>query len=209
MSPLERDPPHLLDANNSAEPEDRAIANLLGQLPQPGADDLSLERIWRGLRTRTNRRPSFGRSSILVPATALAALCLLWLVRLRLQPTSVPAGAQLELTAGTVLTARPRSDWSEASAGATLSEATRLRTDARGRALLTAARARVLVAPGTDVGLESLGAATFLRLAGGEVVANVEHRQAGETFTVQTTRYQVTVEGRSSPSASAPRTTSP
>src|SRR5208282_216568 len=140
MSPLERDPPHLLDANKSAEPEDRAIANLLGQLPPPGADDLSLERIWRGLRARTNRRRAFRRSWILVPATAVAAVCLLWLVRLRHQPTSVPAAAQLELTAGTVLTARPRSDWSEASAGATLSEATRLRTDARGRALLTAAR---------------------------------------------------------------------
>jgi TolA-binding protein len=194
MSPIERDPPHLLEGKPT-EPDDRAIASLLVKLPPPGADDLSLERIWRSLRARPSRRRSAGRSWLLLPATGLAALCLLWLVRLRLQPTAVPATAQLELTAGTVLTARPRNDWNEASAGATLPEATRLRTDKRGRAMLTAARARVLVSAGTDVGLESLGASTFLRLAGGEVVANVEHRQAGETFTVQTTRYRVTVKG--------------
>ncbi len=196
MTPLERDPPHLLEGSGKpGEPDDRAIANLLGQLPPPGADDLSLERIWRGLRARTTRRKSSGRGWLLLPATALAALCLLWAVRLKLQASAVPAAGRLELTAGTVLTARPRSDWSEAAAGATLPEATRLRTDARGQALLSAARARVLVAAGTDVGLESLGASTFLRLAGGELLASVEHRQAGETFTVQTTRYRVTVKG--------------
>src|SRR5579872_2419646 len=53
----------------------------------------------------------------------------------------------------------------------------------------------MVVSPGTDVGLESLGEASFLRLSAGEVVASVEPRQAGHHFVIQTTRYTVTVKG--------------
>jgi TolA-binding protein len=105
------------------------------------------------------------------------------------------SSARLELTAGSVLSAVPSGSWTGSEAGGALPERSRLKTAARAQAVLKLERAAALVAPGSDVGLESLGGQTFIRLAGGEIVSEVEPRHGGEAYVIQTTRYRVTVKG--------------
>ncbi len=168
-----------------------SIAALLRRVPEPPADEVAGERIWRRLLRSlpARRRLAMGW---LVQAAGLASLAavLFWWSRSAPLPL-----ARLELASGSVLAAAPRREYRAAHAGAALAEATRLRTDAQGRAIIGLARARVLVTPSTEVALESLGAATFLRLSAGGLVAEVAPRRGGESFVVQTTRWRVAVKG--------------
>jgi TolA-binding protein len=172
--------------------EDGAAKLLEQSQPMPEADDLSQERVWRQItRERNTERPTAKRW-VLAAAMAVLALVAGALV-VRGWPTS--SSARLELTAGSVLSAVPSGSWTGAEAGGVLPERSRLKTAARAQAVLKLERAAALVAPGSDVGLESIGPQTFIRLAGGEIVSEVEPRRSGEAYVIQTTRYRVTVKG--------------
>jgi TolA-binding protein len=186
--------PSRLASGGTERKGERAAADLLARLPELDADQIARERVWREV-VETLPVPGQPRRRwvpILAMAAGATAVALVLVLRLGLGGSSP---AQLELTAGSVLAAAPEHDWVPALAGASLPEATRLRTDDRSRAVVAFSRAAVLVDPATDLGLESLRGRAFLRLSGGEVVAEVEHRRAGESFVVQTTRYRVTVKG--------------
>jgi ferric-dicitrate binding protein FerR (iron transport regulator)/TolA-binding protein len=172
---------------------ERAAADLLARLPELDADRIARERVWREV---VETLPASGQPKRRwVPILAMAGATAVALVLVLRMGFSGDSGARLELAAGKVLAAAPEHDWVPARAGASLPEATRLRTDDRSRAVVALSRSAVLIDPVTDLGLESLHGKTFLRLSGGAVVAEVEHRQPGESFVVQTTRYRVTVKG--------------
>ncbi len=61
--------------------------------------------------------------------------------------------------------------------------------------VLSLARSTLLVSADTDVELLSPGPDTVLRLSHGKVLADVDPRQPGESFAIQTTRFRVTVKG--------------
>jgi TolA-binding protein len=196
VSPDDRDPSRLVEGG-ALRPEDLAAAELVSRaLPTPNADDLAQERIWRalgkGLATRsTQTRPRW----VLALGVAAALVLLAGAAMLTRGTFGGRASARLELTAGAVLAALPERSWARAEPGVTLPEASRLRTDGRSRAVISFSRATALVAPATDLALESVGDSVFLRLSGGEVIAAVEHRKPGSTFVIETTRYRVTVKG--------------
>ncbi len=186
------EPGRLADGGASAE-ENAAGALVRASQPVPQADDLARERVWRQVakslpesRRSPARRWVLAAAAVALLLTAAASVRALW-----------PAGAvaQVELTAGPVLAAQPSGSWNGAQAGAVLPERSRLKTGARAQAVMRLSHAALLAAPDSDVGLESLGPTTFIRLSGGAVVAEVEPRKKGEPFVVQTTHYRVTVKG--------------
>jgi ferric-dicitrate binding protein FerR (iron transport regulator)/TolA-binding protein len=185
-------PPLRLVEGGAQNAEEQQVRDLLMRLPaQVVEDDLARERVWRklpGPETQPRRR-----WLLAVPAlAAVAAAVLVW----RWAPPKENVSARLEMAAGKVLVAQPREGWIESHAGARLTEASRLRTDPSSRALISMeGQAALLVQPGSDVAIESLGRRTFLRLSGGELVAKVVHRSADDPFVVQTTRCQVLVTG--------------
>jgi outer membrane protein assembly factor BamD (BamD/ComL family) len=173
---------------------ERGASSLLEQSqPVPEADDLSRERVWRQVTRARSEAAAPARRWVLAAAMGVLALVAGGLIVRALWPA--PQGAQLELTAGSVLAAAPQGSWTGAEAGSTLPERSRLKTAPRAQAVLKLERAALLVAAASDVSLESLGAQTFIRLSGGEVVNEVEPRRPGEPYVVQTTKYRVTVKG--------------
>jgi hypothetical protein len=77
-----------------------------------------------------------------------------------------------------------------------LAESEWLRTDPSGMAVLDVSGvASVLIAPGTDLGLDQLSSGTFLRLSRGSVTARVSKRSPGEPFVILTDRFSVKVVG--------------
>jgi TolA-binding protein len=188
-------PRRLLDGG-AQWPGEGSAADLLGRsLPTPEPDDFAQKRIWRMVSAGLpgSGRPK-ARRWVMALATMTAATGAAMFIFLRNGLGTEPP-ARLELTAGTVLAAAPEGSWNTVEAGVTLPEATRLRTDHQSRAIVATSRSAVLLSPATDLALESLGQSTFLRLSGGEVVAQVEPRLKREAFVVQTTRYRVTVKG--------------
>ncbi|MHB8420886.1 MAG: outer membrane protein assembly factor BamD [Myxococcales bacterium] len=203
-----------LTQGGAERPGEKGAAELLARLPEPEADELAQERVWRALspafpRTRgtlwfsppaaawsSGSVPAPGRprrwALALIPAAAATAAVLAFALR---GAFAGPASARLAMTAGAVLAAAPEHGWSAAEAGARLPAASRLRTGGQARAVVALSRAALLVDPGSDLGLESLDRHVFLRLSGGRLVAEVERRRAGESFEVQTTRFRVTVKG--------------
>jgi tetratricopeptide (TPR) repeat protein len=191
----EETPRRLIDGG-ARTPEEEAASELLDRsLPLPQGDDLSRERVWRAVAKQLPGSPP-RRSGRLVWATAaafgVAALVGAGWWRFA---QAAPVSARLELTAGSVFTALPETRWAAAEAGAALPLASRVKVDPTSRALIGLKRAGALLSEGTDLGLESLGRDTFLRLAGGAVLVEAEHRAPGETFVVQTSRYRVEVRG--------------
>jgi hypothetical protein len=185
--------PSRLMAGGARNADEVGAAELLERsLPVPEADDLVQERVWRWVsKSLPERRTSGSRRRWALGAaiaSVTAAAVSFWAL-------TRPSPALLELTAGPVLVASRGGSWSPAEAGTRVAEASRVRTDARSRAVLRLDRAAALVSSATDVAVESIGKTTFLRLSGGAVLAEVDPRRPGESFVVQTTRYRVTVKG--------------
>ncbi|HEX4622058.1 MAG TPA: FecR domain-containing protein, partial [Myxococcaceae bacterium] len=182
-----------LAEGGASTPAEAGAAELLARsLPAPVANDLVQERVWRAVSKALPEKRSIGLRRRWALGVAIASAAAAAVVFAAL---SRPTQAQLELTAGPVLVASSQGSWSPAEAGTTVGEASRVRTDNRSRAVLRLNRAAALLSGSTDVAVESLGKATFLRLSGGSVLAEVDPRRPGESFVVQTTRYRVTVKG--------------
>lgn len=190
---LTSDPPLPLIEGGELSPPERAVARLLAQLPERPPDELAARRIWRQLAAERSAPRRWGAIMTWTAGAAGAALALVLTVAVAIGWRGSPA--RLEIASGVVLTAAPRGNWLPTRGGAALAEATRLRTGTHARALLSLMRAELIVDANSDVGLESLRENTFLRLAGGELIAEVNPRRAGEAFVIQTTRYRVTVKG--------------
>ena len=80
-----------------------------------------------------------------------------------------------------VFFSRPAERWQAGRSGQELAESEWLRTDPSGLAVLDVRGvASVLIAPGTDLGLDRLNTGTFLRLSRGSVTARVSKRPPGE-----------------------------
>jgi TolA-binding protein len=198
MKPVGTEPKRLLDGNAESRGE-QAAAHLLSNYSAPQLDEVTRKRIWRGvarelpLSGRTQEQPWWRQPifAVSVPTFALTigVLMVLWSAPWRRTP------AHLEMTAGAVFTSVAANPWTAVRAGATLLEASQLRTDEHGSALMSLSRAGVLVKPGTQLALERLRGDTVLRLHRGEVVAEVEPRHARESFSVQTDGYRIVVEG--------------
>ncbi len=104
--------------------------------------------------------------------------------------------AELGATRGGVFFSRPAEHWQPGRDGQELAESQWLRTDPSGMAVLDIPGvASVLMAPGTQLGLDRLKAGTFLRLSRGSVIARVSKRPPGEPFVILTDRYAVKVVG--------------
>jgi len=184
----------LVDGGAQGESEQGAAELLQRSGPVPQNDDLARERVWRSLQKSL---PGAKKREVrwVWPALAVGAVAALLLVVFAVNRAGEVPYARIELTAGPVFTAMPEHAWASAQAGTELHAASRVKTDAASRTLLRLQRSALLVSQSTDLGLESLGKDTFVRLTGGEVLAEVEHRQPSETFVIQTTRYKVTVRG--------------
>lgn len=189
MSPPEA-PKRLIDER----PETSAAGRLLARSLEGPLDDSSAQaRIWRGIAHHIDVRPrrvAPWRTPVLAVASLIALL--LGVAWWRSGP---PPTARLELTAGDVVTSMPEAPWTSAEAGRELSAAARLKTGPRATAVVRLPRSAVALSSEAEVTFESVGASTRLRLASGTVTAEVEPREAGRSFVVETARYQVTVKG--------------
>lgn len=197
MSPSDQDPRPLLEGG-ARSADDGAVTDLLARLPRVETDELSVERSWRRIQaTRGQPRRRLARwAPVAVAGAAALALVAIRIQRAtRLDPLAHPARATVQLTSGDVRLADPRGGWESAAVGRQLASAALVQTGGHGRAVLQLERGSALLSPQTDLGLEALGATTFLRLNGGTLLVALEPRNRGETFVVQTTRFHVTVKG--------------
>ncbi len=170
--------------DGGAERAERRAAELLSRLPAPAPDELARERIWRRIERPTPRRPR-----LLVPALALGGLAALALF------LGWPSGGRIELASGEVLRSAPGAGWSEAEAGARLTEGSLIRTGVRGHALLSLSRASLLLDGSTRATVERTGRRAEIALEEGRLVARVAHRLPGEGFTVRAGDYRASVLG--------------
>src|SRR5581483_9650692 len=195
----------------ASDVDELAAAKLLERYAVPSPDDLTVERVWHRL-ARPDRMQSGDRGRrvlawVLVPAASLAVIAGLglWAAKHAGRPPSGAPHAELaaalppaELGAarGGVFFSRPAEQWQPGREGQVLAEGHGVRTDPSGRALLDVPGvAAVMIAAGTEVGLERLSGGTYLRLTRGSVIARVSKRQPSEPFVILTDRYAVKVVG--------------
>ncbi|MFT3839405.1 MAG: tetratricopeptide repeat protein [Myxococcaceae bacterium] len=186
-------PKRLLDGGAKG-PGEQGAAELLEQSgPLPHHDDLAQERVWRALQKNLPEPKKQGIPRWVLATAGVGALAAvaIFFAPVRL---GAPVGGAVELTAGPVVSADPGKSWNACAAGDVLLPGSRVRTNS-GQSLLKLSRAALLVSSQSDLAIESMGRDTFLRLAEGKVLAEVEHRAPNESFVVQTTRYKVTVRG--------------
>jgi tetratricopeptide (TPR) repeat protein len=174
-------------------PDELAIAALIARLPSAAPDDLAVERVWRRV-TAPAKHPSRSALPLWIPAVALSALLLVVLAVPKLWTSG--AAVEIALSSGGVFSSNLAQSWHPSQNGEALAEASRVRTDTTGRAVFRVRGvAAVLLAEGSDVGIERLSQGTFLRLSQGSLTARVAKRKADEPFVVETDRFAVKVVG--------------
>jgi len=218
-----QDGPQPLIGGGAENLDEQAAAKLLERYAVLEPDDLTVERVWQRLANPVSKRVDSDwrfAASVLAPV-GLAFLVLLGTILLR-APTRVaqqratpiaaaapiktapiaaaPIGAavaaELDATRGGVFFSRPAEHWQPGQDGQVLAESQWLRTDPSGMAVLDIPGvASVLLAPGTQLGIDRLNAGTFLRLLRGSVIARVSKRAPEEPFVILTDRYSVKVVG--------------
>ena len=186
------DEPRRLTDGGAETPDEQAMAALLARAPAATADHLAVARVWRQVvapERRRASRPVYGW------APGVALVLLLITVAFPLLRRG-PAGVELAASSGGVFSTRLAETWHAGQPGDAFLEASRLRTDVTGRALLRLRGvSSVLLTEDSDVGFERLSHGTFLRLSHGVLTARVSKRAPDEPFVVQTDRYSVKVVG--------------
>jgi TolA-binding protein len=171
--------------------DERAVANLVTELPDATPDDLSVERVWRRLQSPDpgpSRAWRWATASVLATALAVCA-GLLWL------ETAKPK-ADILLAEGGLFSSASAASWAPARRGDPLAAGASVRSDRSGRGVLRVPGVAALILDtDADLALVRLGRSTVLRLERGAVTARVIKRSRGERFVLLAGDYTVTVVG--------------
>ncbi len=176
---------------DAAPGEETQIAALLGDLPDPRPDDLTVQQVWRNLRARPS--PGHGRW---VWGTAGGALACLLLVLGLVFKGHRQAGAELLLAQGDLFLEPAPGHWMSLRSGDAFVAPALLRTSRQGGGLVRLPGiAALLLGADTDLSVERLAGGAALRLKEGSVTARVLPRRADEPFEVRVGDLTVTVVG--------------
>jgi TolA-binding protein len=171
--------------------EERAIADLVGRLPDASPDELQVARVWRRLHA-PERGPSsawrWAAASVLA-LTLVVGAGRLWMV---LSPTH----AEVLATEGGVFSGGAGAAWVPVRRGDPIPTDTLVRSDGSGHSLLSVSGIAALVlGADADLTIDRLGRSTVLQLERGRVTARVTKRPAGSSFVVRAGGFTVTVVG--------------
>jgi hypothetical protein len=171
--------------------DERAVANLVTELPDATPDDLSVERVWRRLQSPDpgpSRAWRWATASVLATVMASGA-GVLWL------QTAKPK-ADILLAEGGLFSSASAASWAPARRGDPLAAGASVRSDTSGRGVFRVPGvAALLLGTDADLALVRLGRSTLLRLERGAVTARVTKRSSGERFVLLAGDYTVTVVG--------------